>query len=594
VGDWLYKPFFERVYLRLETSPSPIVGELRWLALALVIAGTYAYIYADLVVRHVGVYVHVAAGTLLWALLLGLQMLNVRLGMDAVIAVLALTALVVNGAQATVFRDSRYTRSLPILGVLLPLAAVALGLLVYVRAVSPDLKGVWPGESPAWSYVGAMALTAAACRLGAHAYRRVQPRLSAIYFFATAAATLVGVTALLAVLGLNTWQENAPLLMLLPIAYLVAARLNRGGPAERPLLWVAHAATVAMLISSLATAVEGFALVREQPLNLVLALFFAEAAAFFALATGFYRQTWTIHLAAAMACGALWQVLSYAGVPAEYYTLTFALVGLALLVAYRFAVLERFAAGPLADAAFQSANTLLSLSFAAALLLGLSRLAVRHVQWPLIGLFVLLTAVGLVAVALVRHQSWRRSYVVTAVGQAALAFLGMTVMSSLHPLQKLEIFCVGVGLLMLVAGHVGWYREQDRNSDLVSLGLFLGSLLVGVPLAAATLVDRSQNDFIALNELGFLTAGVLLLTTGFLFQLKSTTVIGALLTGLYFLTLLLFVRWERLNTLAVFITVGGGLLFGVGLLLSVYRDRLLALPEKVKRREGLFRVLNWR
>jgi hypothetical protein len=385
-GDWLYQPVFERIYQRLDTNPSSIVGELRWLALALVVAGTYAYVYSDLVVRNVGVYVHVAAGTLLWALLVGLQMLNLALGLDALIAALAATALAVNGAQATAFRDSRYTRSLPILGVLLPLAAVGLGLLVYGRAVSPDLKAVWPGSPPDWSYVGAMLLTAVACRVGAHTYRHSHPRLSAVYFFATAAATLVGATALLAVLGLNTWRENAPVLMLVPIGYVGAARLYRGRPAERPLVWVAHAATVALLFASLASAVDGFALVREQPLNLVLALFFGEAAVFYALAAACYRQAWTIHLGAAMACAAVWQVLNYMGVTAEFYTLTFALVGVGLLAAYRFAVLERFAAGPVADAAFRSANTLLSLSFVAAVFLGLSRMAGHHVQWQLVGL----------------------------------------------------------------------------------------------------------------------------------------------------------------------------------------------------------------
>jgi hypothetical protein len=40
--------------------------------------------------------------------------------------------------------------------------------------------------------------------------------------------------------------------------------------------------------------------------------------------------------------------------------------------------------------------------------------------------------------------------------------------------------------------------------------------------------------------------------------------------------------------------IGGGLFFGIGLLLSVYRDRLLTLPERFKRREGVFRVLSWR
>ena len=41
-------------------------------------------------------------------------------------------------------------------------------------------------------------------------------------------------------------------------------------------------------------------------------------------------------------------------------------------------------------------------------------------------------------------------------------------------------------------------------------------------------------------------------------------------------------------------TIGGGLIFGTGVLLSIYRDRLLTLPDLVKRREGVFRVLSWR
>jgi hypothetical protein len=592
-GDWLYKPVFQEVYERLETTPSPIVGELRWLALLLVVAGTYAYIYSDLVVRRVGVYVYIAAATLLWALILSVELLGIPLGIDALIAVLALVALVLNVSQAFVFRESRYTRAVPILGVLLPLLAVALGLLVYVRALSPNLRGVWEVEAPAWSYVGAMLLTAVSCRFGAYLYRSSQPQLAAVYFFATAAATLVAATAFLAALGLNTWKLHAPLLMLLPVAYLAAARLYRGRSEEQPLLWVSHAATAVMLASSLASALEGFAPVQNQPLNLALALFCAEAAVFYALATAFYRQVWTIHLSAAMACGAVWQGLTYWAVPAEFYTLTFALVGLALLLAYRFAGLERFAVRPLADAAFQSANTLLSLSFVAALFLGLSRLATTQIDWQLVRLFALLTIISLLALALVRQAAWRRWYVVTTIGQAALTFLGITVLSQLSLWQKLEIFSVAVGLLLLIAGHIGWYREQERENDMVSLSLLVGSLLAGVPLAIATLIDRSQ-DIIYLNELGLLAAALLLVTTGFLFQLKTTTLVGAALTALYFVTLPILLPWKQLNTVAIFITVGGGTLFGVGLLLSVYRDRLLMLPDRIKHREGVFRVLTWR
>jgi hypothetical protein len=349
-----------------------------------------------------------------------------------------------------------------------------------------------------------------------------------------------------------------------------------------------------MLVSSLASAIEGFALVQQQPLNLTLALFCAEAAVFYALATVFYRSTTTIQLSTLMACGAVWQLLTYWSVAAEFYTLAFALVGLGLLIVYRFAVLERFAAPLLAEASFGSANTLLSLSFVAAFFLGLSRLASHQVHWALVGLFAVLTAVSLLALAIVRHAAWRRWYVVATLGQAALTFLCMTVLSELSLWQKLEIFSVTVGLLLLVAGHIGWYREQERHSDMVTVSLLLGSLLVGVPLAVATLIDRSRDHFIVLNELGFLVAALLLVTTGFLFQLRATTLVGAALTAFYFMTLLIYIPWSRLNSVAIFILLGGGTLAGAGLLLSVYRDRLLTLPDRIKQRQGLFRVLSWR
>ena len=72
-GDWLYQAGLPKMSIeQMKARPSPIVGELRWLALLLVVAGTYAYIYSDIVVRHVGVYVHIAAATLMWSLVLAL------------------------------------------------------------------------------------------------------------------------------------------------------------------------------------------------------------------------------------------------------------------------------------------------------------------------------------------------------------------------------------------------------------------------------------------------------------------------------------------------------------------------------------------
>ncbi|MBI1900594.1 MAG: hypothetical protein HYS13_05730 [Planctomycetia bacterium] len=594
-GHWLYEPVFKSYYAQWGLRPSPIVGELRWLGLALVLVGTVAYVYSDVVVRRIGVYVHLAGIALTWALVLLLEQLHLALGIDALIIVLAAVALAVNVAQSRFAAESRITRALPIMGVVLPLLGVGLGLSVYLRAISTDLRAIWQAAPPSWGYVAAMAATAVSARVAAHLYRKQHARLTLVYFFATGAATLVGATALLAALGLDRWQEHAPLLVLLPIVYVIAARLYRGHSQEQPLVWAAHAATLVMLAGSAVSAFAGFSkLVEGQPLNLALAVFCVEAAVFYALDGAFQRHVVSIHLSAAMACGALWQLLTYAGVSGEYYTLTFALAGLALLALYRFGVLERLGTPRLAEATFQSANALLSISFLAAALLALTRLATRTVQWEFVGLCALLALASLLAVGVVAQTAWRRWYVVTTVGQAMLAFLGVTVLSTLTMWQKGEIFATVAGLVLLIVGHLGWYREQDRENDLVSVCLFFGSLAFGLPTAVATLIDRSTDHFILLNELGFLVGALLLLSTGYMFQLKSTTIVGAFLTALYVVTLLIFVPWSHLNAVAVLITVGGGLLFGLGLILSVYRDRLAQLPDKLKRREGIFRILNWR
>jgi hypothetical protein len=69
---------------------------------------------------------------------------------------------------------------------------------------------------------------------------------------------------------------------------------------------------------------------------------------------------------------------------------------------------------------------------------------------------------------------------------------------------------------------------------------------------------------------------------------------GAVLLGVYVVTLPIYLPWSQMSTAAIFMMVGGGVIFGAGIVLSVYRDALLALPDRIKRREGVFRVLSWR
>ena len=600
-GDWMYDIWFQPLYAAWQATPSPICGELRWLAFVLVLAGTYTYVYSDLVVRRHGVYVHIAACTLLWAELLGVQMLHLKLGIDAIIAVLAVTSLAVNIAQATVTSDKQFTRAFPVFGLLLGLVPVVLGTMVYFQHLGP--RAVWADQPPKWSYVGAMVLAAVASRVGAHVYRHSAKWLTTSYFFATGASTMVAAVAALAALGFETWQEHAPILMLIPIAYLVAAKLYRDRSPAEPLVWVAHAATIVMLASSLTSAFEGFTrIVEGRLLNLSLAGFFAEAAVFYGLATVFRKQPLFVHLATLMASCAVWQVLTYFGVSTETYILAFAIVGLVLLIGYRLSLWEQTAAAPLAEAAFQAANTLLSLAFVSSVFHSLGRISsdsdwvqtAAALPWSFVGFCAAMFAISLLAVAITQHAAWRRWYVVTTVGEGAVTLLALHKLIDLSPWQQMEVFSVAVGLFLLVVGYLGWYREQDRESDVVSMSLLFGSLLASVPLAIATWIDRGHDKFLIANELGFLFVSVLLLATGMMCQLKATTLVGSTMTSLYFVTLLLFVPWRELNTVATAITIGGGVIFGSGLLLAFYRDRLLSLPDRIKQHEGVFRFLNWR
>jgi hypothetical protein len=601
-GDWLYT-LFEPLYKAHGHSQPEIVtttpGRLQ--SLALVLAATYAYFYSDLVVRRVGVYIHLGVAALLWAEVLIIRLLPIPLPpVEVVILFLSLTGLITNLALTRpAVRDTGLLRAGPALALLLSILPVVLGVIVHFRATAL-VYGEMHYEL-SWTYGLTMLVAAACCRVGAYLYRHQQPSVSVVYFFGTGAATLVGAAGLMLWLfpEHRRWEFQAPILMLIPLLYLLAARLYRGHTPGRPLVWVAHAATAVMLLSSISYTFEGFILKSGAGLNLTLALFFAEAALFYGFEATWRRHTASVYACTAAACAAVWQLLKYAQVGNEIYILTFALVGLALLVAYRFAVLERINIGAMASAAFQSANALLSLAFVGGALLALSELAGKEAKvGTLLALLAALAVIALLSTALVRVEAWRRWYFAVAVTHTALFVLVLLVNSPLTPAQRLEMIAVAAGLLLLVVGHVGWYREQDGQSDLVSASLAFGSLLVAVPLTLAVVscrYTREDSTFHTVNEIAMLAAGLVLLATGFSSQIKATTLAGAFMMAAYLVTLLLYVRLPHmLQTTAVYIMIGGGVFFAVGLLLSIYRDRLLQLPERIKRREGVFRVLTWR
>jgi hypothetical protein len=221
-----FHPVFSRIWnlegLENLRNPPAVVTDhpLKVLALMLVLAGTYAYFYSDIVVRRVGIYVYFAIFTLLWAEVLAINVLELRIAMELVIAALSLTALAANLIQFKLTQHKEmFARTGPPLGLFLATVPVMLGMVLHLRATNADLNKMWPYEV-SLGYVGAMLATAISCRIGAYLYRHTMARLSATYFFGTAAATIVAIAGLLAMINVRSWAVQAPILMLVPIAYL--------------------------------------------------------------------------------------------------------------------------------------------------------------------------------------------------------------------------------------------------------------------------------------------------------------------------------------------------------------------------------------
>src|SRR5262249_8331029 len=146
-GKWLLQ-LFEQAFRNADMLPSPVVTET-WgqvLALGLVLAGIYANLYSDLVVRRLGVYIGLAAGRRVGAEVLALDLLAVKVGAEVVLATLAITALAGNFAavyapwmkreEATETPGPRAPR-FAYLALAIALVPILIGAVLHARATPP-------------------------------------------------------------------------------------------------------------------------------------------------------------------------------------------------------------------------------------------------------------------------------------------------------------------------------------------------------------------------------------------------------------------------------------------------------------------------
>lgn len=247
----------------------------------------------------------------------------------------------------------------------------------------------------------------------------------------------------------------------------------------------------------------------------------------------------------------------------------------------------------------------------AGILLAGNRLLADETDWPLLGTVAAQAALSALAIPLTRREEGRSPLVALALAQVAVSALLLNTLSQLTFLQRIELLSTVVGLVLVATGLLGWRREANVSAiedatakglatrdSATDLNLWLGSLMATFPLTLGLLNTRifdGDPAWIALHEVGVLAIGLGLVGAGVLCRLRAPTLAGGGALAVYLASLVLLLHLpEQLRSVAVYLMAGGGVLFAAAVLLSVYRDRLLTLPTRIREGEGVFAVLMWR
>ena len=300
----------------------------------------------------------------------------------------------------------------------------------------------------------------------------------------------------------------------------------------------------------------------------------------------------------------VWQILTAAGVDIEFaLPVSATLVGLALAIVD--AISKRKTAlvattdpkpGPLEA----PSHLMMFVGAGFGVLLAASRVMGGQEGPLLIGLLVGQLLAVAIAGFLSTRREWRHAYRALAFTIVlAIMFVGNSLVE-IHWLHKVEIGCLLIGTTLLGIGHIGWFREGEKEDEVATMGLLFGSLLIVLPLAIGLFFYRtfeihSGSNWVLFHEIATIVAALSLFGTGVACRIRSTTITGAGLLAVFGITLLALVQWpDQLKSVSVVMMAGGGLFFVTAMLLSIYRDRIVNLPRHIREKRGVFRVMRWR
>lgn len=576
----------------------------KWLAAGVWLAGAYAWLYSDVVVRRAGVYTYLAGVCLVMA---GITIVGLNLATESLIVILSVTAIgaAVLGDNLPA-ADDRYRRSLRPATLLLGFAAVALGAVAHVRATSLAVAETNWSRDTGWYFVLALAIAAASNRLLVVLSRGRDKQAMSAHLFLSAAALLVGAAGLLRQLELRTWHEQAPLLMAIPTIYLLVSRLRVERVVRDPLQWIAHVATGVIMgsifLGSFSVVGRVLMPVSGATVNLLAGVVFAEAMLFYGLAAWIRRHAANYYLATIAGCAMVWEWLGYAQISSDYYLLLYAVLGVAMLAVSRvIGVRSENVCDPQGRPMtrllgpgrplYLVANGLIAMAVVAATLQALAQLLVRSSDARYLTVLLFTTGAGGLATVLSRRGPERWWHATGTTILAILTFLTFNVLLDLQPWRKAELTAVILGLAMLVAGYIGEFSGK-RFHDLASVGLWLGSLLVAGAVAATVFAYGIMVS--PADDITLLTVTIMMVASGVGFRFKAPTLLGGIALGAYLVSILVDLAYSPQVAVGIYLAVGGLTVFLIGIALSMCRERLLELPEQWSRREGVFKFIGWR
>lgn len=608
-GGRLAGLMYERVFADLGWFTVPdvaVVTQVQLIAMLLTLLSTYTYIYSQLAVRQSGRFIYSAILTLLWSEIILLDLLAIPVTETAFLLLISSTAIIANvTARVVMNRPHGKTdesvaildRAMLGLGTIATTAAAVLASLQFVRFFLFGGYGLL-GFYVTPVSVGALLLTAfanASFALVPHRRHRFLTRIASqqttgvlILFSVLQASFLVGLE----------WSVVLPLLtgLLVAAAFLIPGE-SRLAASDRINSLLQQVGIALLTVSTLYW-------MRWTPHSLsplyateLICLSSLAMGLFFGLQASRSEGQLNAFLAAGCSWYGIWKAMVLVGFITYAPILAASFLGLLGLTMSK--------AVPFSNKDLQKLTNRLSeitlvLGGLAGQFLVLNRLLGGPVNWDLFALMIGQLTIAMAGSLACPETRQRRDMGVLSIGHIIASLLLVNALSPLSLPQRFELISTVGGIFLLIYAHVARHQEGDERSTAVTFNLQAGSLFAVGPIVIGLLVTRLWGTsagwgWLMFHEVGTLLIGLTLLGSGIICRIRSTTLAGGAAVSLYVLSLITLIQVpDQLQTTAVYMMVGGGLFFCTALLMSIYRDRLLAMPDRIREGEGIFRVLKWR